>query len=316
MHLWKHPTTGYWYAAGTERGRISLKTKDRETALQKMEDLKKLPTGGFLSNDFELYHREKTGTASHDIMGFAWKHLKPVFGHLRHDQITREKCREYIALRSKKGIRSATIARELSVLKSAVNYSHKHSPAQFEMPTLPPPRDRRLTRDEYKRLLEACDIPHIKLFVALALSTAGRSSAILDLTWDRVDFERGQIDLRLDGLRGKGRAVVPMTNHAREHLLEAYQYRRCNHVIEFAGHRVDSVKRGFRRACKLAELEGVTPHVMRHTAASWMAEAGVPMTEIASFLGHRDSIITQRVYAKYSPTYLSKAAQALDRVHL
>lgn len=311
MYLWKHPQSEYWYAAGTGQGRVSLKTKDRETALQKLEDLRKLPTGGFLTNDFAIYHREKTGIASHDIIGFAWKHLKPVFGHLRHDQITREKCRDYIALRAAQGIRSATIARELSVLKSTINYSHKHSPAQFETPSLPPPRDRRLTKDEYRKLLNACDIPHIKLFVVLALATAGRSAAILDLTWDRVDFERGQIDLRVDGLIGKGRAIVPITDHARDCLLQAFEYRQSQHVIEYAGHRVKSIKRGFRRACQLAELTKVTPHAMRHTAASWMAEAGVPMTEISSFLGHRDSIITQRVYAKYSPTYLSKAALAL-----
>lgn len=43
-----------------------------------------------------------------------------------------------------------------------------------------------------------------------------------------------------------------------------------------------------------------------------MAEAGVPMSEIASFLGHSDDRITQRVYAKYSPAYLRTAASALE----
>jgi integrase len=43
-----------------------------------------------------------------------------------------------------------------------------------------------------------------------------------------------------------------------------------------------------------------------------MAEAGVPMPEIAAFLGHTDSRSTERVYAKFSPEYLRKAARALE----
>ena len=36
------------------------------------------------------------------------------------------------------------------------------------------------------------------------------------------------------------------------------------------------------------------------------------MSEIAQLLGHSDSQITERVYAKFSPTYLRKAAEALE----
>jgi integrase len=43
-----------------------------------------------------------------------------------------------------------------------------------------------------------------------------------------------------------------------------------------------------------------------------MAEAGVPMAEIAQYLGHTDSRITERVYARFSPTYLRGAVGALD----
>ena len=46
--------------------------------------------------------------------------------------------------------------------------------------------------------------------------------------------------------------------------------------------------------------------------AVWMAEAGVVMDEIAQFLAHTDPRITYRVYARYSPEYLRKAASALD----
>jgi integrase len=43
-----------------------------------------------------------------------------------------------------------------------------------------------------------------------------------------------------------------------------------------------------------------------------MAEDGVPMGEIASFLGHSDSRITERVYARFSPQHLRRAAKSLE----
>jgi hypothetical protein len=43
-----------------------------------------------------------------------------------------------------------------------------------------------------------------------------------------------------------------------------------------------------------------------------MAEAGRPMTEIAAVLGHSDSRITERIYARFSPAHLRKTVIALD----
>jgi integrase len=83
-------------------------------------------------------------------------------------------------------------------------------------------------------------------------------------------------------------------------------------VIEWAGQRVRTVKRAFGRAAARAGLSDVTPHTLRHTAAVWMAEAGVPMSVIAQYLGHADSRITERIYARYSPEFLKTASEALE----
>jgi integrase len=61
-----------------------------------------------------------------------------------------------------------------------------------------------------------------------------------------------------------------------------------------------------------AGLQEVPPHVLRHTAAVWMAEAGSSMVEIAQYLGHSDSRITQKVYARFSPTFLRRSSAALE----
>ena len=49
----------------------------------------------------------------------------------------------------------------------------------------------------------------------------------------------------------------------------------------------------------------------QHLGAAWLAEARVPMPEIAAILGHSSSRVTEAVYAKYSPDYLELAIKAL-----
>ncbi len=244
----------------------------------------------------------------------AWKSLAPVYGALRPDQCNRLVSRDYAARRMARGISAGTVIRELGMLRAALQWADRNTPADFEMPESPPPRDRHLSRAEYEALLAAAGHAHVRLFIILALATAGRASAILDLTWDRVDFDRGLIRLSAGGPgeRTKGRATVPMTQRAREALKEADARRTCDYVIEWGGSNVSSIKKGFALACARAKLKGVTPHVLRHTSAVWLAEAGVPMEQIAAYLGHSDPTTTARIYARFSPTFLAGAAAALD----
>ncbi|WP_083469482.1 tyrosine-type recombinase/integrase [Methylobacterium variabile] len=66
-------------------------------------------------------------------------------------------------------------------------------------------------------------------------------------------------------------------------------------------------------------LSGVSPHILRHSAAVWMAEAGAPISEIAAYLGHGDAASATKRYARFTPTHLRRAFQALAvgrlRVH-
>jgi integrase len=85
-----------------------------------------------------------------------------------------------------------------------------------------------------------------------------------------------------------------------------------NYVVEYAGEKITSIKKAFGRAVIRAGLTNVHPHDMRHTAAVWMASEGIPMTQIAQYLGHRDSRVTERVYARFAPDHLRNAAAALE----
>ncbi len=161
--------------------------------------------------------------------------------------------------------------------------------------------------------MSAARAPHVRLAIVLMLGTAARVRAILDLTWTRCDFDRGLITLAVPGdpTPRKGRAVVPMNGMVRAALSEARGGALSNHVIEWAGKPVLSLKKGMGTAARKAGLAGVSPHVLRHTAGVWMAEGKVPMEEIAQYMGHKDSRITARVYARYSPDYLRGPSEVL-----
>jgi integrase len=302
---------------GGQTERFSLRTSDLGEAKRRLADHDARPTGDSVGELVASYlaDKDKTAIRAVDLRG-AWKQAEKTFGHLRPDQITRDLCRAYRDQRYEAGRKPNTVRKELEVVRAALNFHKKGQSAVFELPSPPPPKERYLTRDEARRLLKACRrFPHVRAFVALSLATAARQSALLQLTWDRVDLKRRRITLALGDSQDqdrKRRATVPMNRRAYRYLKVLEVSATCPYVIEWGGHRVLSIKKGFAAACKRAGIEGATPHILRHTAASWMAESGVDMFRISKFLGHTNSKITEERYAKLHPDFLSDAAEALD----
>lgn len=306
---------GIWCTIEREGGktiRRSLGTKDRAAAERAFADTKRKPVSDSIAGIVEAYLAEKSGARSIGSMQTAWRALRPTFGGLRPDHVTRQLCRDYAAKRRSAGVQDGTIIKDLGVLRAAVTWAGKASGAVFELPHAPPPRERYLTREEVDKLIDASEPAHLKLFVLLAWATAGRASALFELTWDRVDLERGQIRLAKGEGRRKGRATVPITNRLREALERAYEMRESEFVVEWGGRPVKSVKKAFETAAIAANLDDISPHVLRHSAAVAMVESGVPIPEVAQYLGHTDPRVTYRVYGRYSPDYLRRAAKALE----
>jgi integrase len=249
-----------------------------------------------------------------------WNQLSPVFGALNPEHIDRALCQRYAADRTALGKKPHTVHGELRVLRTVVNWAGKNRLVAtvpiIWVPRFPPPRDRHLTRQEVTRLHDAAELPHIRLFILLAISTAARLEALLQLTWDRIDFDRGLIHLRVRGEQAarKGRAIVPMNATARAALIEAKTGAVSDYVIEWNGGPVKSVRRSLNTALKRAEIKeaGDGAHVLRHSAAVLMAEAGIPMSEISQYLGHSSTGVTEKVYARFSPDYLRRAGNALE----
>lgn len=300
----------YYARTGTGKNtkRQSLRTNRLDVAKRRLADLlredKSEPT--LIRDIYAQYQKDKEN--KYKRLEYIWRVLEPFWGDLRPDQVTREKCREYIKMRN---VANGTLIRELGALRSALYYFDKQTPAVFFFPKSPPPKDRYLTREEAKRLIQAADQFHIRLFIVLAITTAARKSALLELKWEQVDFERGLINLG-SGDGNKRRSIVPMNTSAEAALEDAYKVRLTDSVIEYKGKPIKDVKNGFAKAVKRAGLKNVSPHVLRHTAAVWMAEDRVPMSEIAQFLGHTDIKITMNTYARYSPDYLRSPSRSLE----
>ncbi|MCW0206024.1 MAG: site-specific integrase [Achromobacter sp.] len=321
-----------WYERG-QRKRKSAGTADRAIADQRLAEHlipaepigPRDPTQRRIAEALTDYATER---AEHIIgkatLGYNIKALWPFWAHLTVSIIRENTCRGYVAHRAGEGVSASTAGRELSVLGAALRHDWKAGRLTELVPVwLPPkadPKDRWLTRSEAAALLRACRDNreqqwHLALFIRLGLYTGARAEAILSLRWPQVDLERRLIDFNPPGRARtkKGRPIIPIPGRLLAPLRAARRRGTdLGPVLHYFGEPVGSVKKAFARACQRAELEDVTPHTLRHTCASWLAQQGVPFPVIARYLGHSDSRTTERVYAHHAPDYLEAARRALD----
>ncbi len=221
----------------------------------------------------------------------------------------------YISARRGEGVSDATIRRELVTLRASLRRAWKLGHLTFvpfvTLPKYGAPRKRWLSPEEAKKLLEAC-APQTDLFVRVALLTGARAGAIMDLTWDRIDLDRLTIDFRRTDLsrRAKGRAIVPMGADLAGRLRHTPDKKRDGRLFPVT---LRSIQRDMREAASRAGLVGITPHVLRHTAATWMlGEHGLPLITASRMLGHSTSAITDQVYTHIIPPHLLAASKALE----
>jgi integrase len=211
-------------------------------------------------------------------------------------------------------VTQAAARRELEDFRAAINHRRNEGLcSQVVSVGLPPksePRDAWLTRAEAARILWAAwrarqvmrdqrtlrDVgKHVARFVLVGLYTGTRHAAIVGAAFTpaigrgHVDLERGVFHRRAKGAKETKKRQPPakipprlLANLRRWHRLGIAQHA----VVEWNGKPVKSVRKGFGTAVKAAGVsKPVTPHVLRHTAASWMMANGANLWEAAGFLG-------------------------------
>jgi len=71
------------------------------------------------------------------------------------------------------------------------------------------------------------------------------------------------------------------------------------------------VQRVLRRYARLAGLDALTPHVLRHTFAKRLVDADVSLEKVAALLGH-SNLDTTRIYVTPGAQDLAQAVKALE----
>lgn len=262
----------------------------------------------------------------------AVKALVPFWAGVMVDGVTRLTCQRYQKQRAKA---VATVRRELTTLRAAINYGVSEGiltrPVPVWLPDKPDGKERWLTRSEAARLLNESrtgrsDVRlYLPLFIVLAIYTGKRKQAILDLRWPQVNLDKKLIDFRARSDDGemakrtnKRRGHQPIPDRLMTFLRLAHQRRTSDlgYVIHDKGRRILDIGDGrngsFGTVIKRAGLTGVTPHTLRHTCGTWLAQKGVPLGKIGFWLDHSDARTTE-LYAHHSPDFQGEVLSAMNR---
>lgn len=215
------------------------------------------------------------------------------------------------------GASNGTINRDFSVIKAALGLAYRRglldAVPYLSMLPQPPARDRFLTPEECRRLIDACEPPYVRRFVLLMLHTLQRPKAIFGLRVEQVDLVNRRIDFLAPGMvqTNKRRPVVPITPTLANELERAIRESKSGYIVEKDGLPLQSMRKAFASVVRKAGLEDVTPYVLRHTGATILAVKGVSMHQIASMLGHTTQRTTD-VYVKRRPEFLAEAVGTLE----
>ena len=151
----------------------------------------------------------------------------------------------------------------------------------------------------------------------LGLYTGSRPGNLLSLTWDQVDLERRVLRRTLLAQDAKKRA--PPVRLGARILAHLRRWKRLDgghikyvchydkYVCHYDGRAVEDPHASWHKVTKAAGLPDVTRHTLRHTRATWLAQAGIPLFEAAGFLGMTVKTL-ENVYAHHHPDWQERAA--------
>ncbi|MGD9921170.1 MAG: tyrosine-type recombinase/integrase [Pseudorhodoplanes sp.] len=261
-------------------------------------------------------------------------------------EVDGEQCRRYAKKRGNKG----GARRDLEDLRAAINHhaseGYHRGLVKITLPAKGDPRDRWLTRSDAAKLIWMCwrcreiqtvhrgerrgqkvatdkrPLRHLTRFILIGLYTGTRAAAIAAASPIRaigrsyVDLERG-IYYRLkqgDTRTRKRQPPAPLPPRLLAHLRRWHRIApEATHFVTHNGQPVASVKTAFRKAVKLAGLEkGISPHTLRHTAATWLMQRGADPWQAAGYLGMSLEVLLN-TYGHHHPDYLSDAVEKIAK---
>lgn len=228
--------------------------------------------------------------------------------------------------------RRNTANRILTVLKAALNHAYqagKHvgaTPWREVRPfkAVTASRIRFLNVKEQQILVAACE-PEFLPLVQAALYTGARYGELTRLRCHDFNPKSGTLFIEISK-SGKSRHIW-LTDEAQAWF--AKQVRGCapadfmlRRFVKRAGFLAEETtswaahdqKPFMARACAVSKLEPLTFHELRHTYASALVNAGVPLAYVAAQLGHADTRMVEKYYGHLAPSAVADSIRSLAPV--
>lgn len=222
------------------------------------------------------------------------------------DEITDQVVEDLVDQLLADGRRPSTVNRFLGVLRAVLNSAVawrwiSYAPRIRAMRE-PPRRVRWLTPAEATRLMQCLPV-HLVDVVGFSLETGLRKSNVTGLTWSQVDLEARLAWIHADQAKGRQPIGVPLSGKAVE-ILQRLQGNHPHYVFTYRGRPIRQVNtKAWRAALRRAGIEGFRWHDLRHTWASWHAQAGTPLHVLQELGAWRSPRMVQ-VYAHLSTAHL------------
>lgn len=322
--LYKRPDSPYWWCRFTIRGhrvRCSTETRSRREAelfeaRQRAKLWKRIKLGEhpFTFEDVALrwlQDRDGKRSLNRDAGIIAW--LRPRLKDKLLSEIDRETIEELRRDRAKESSKS-NVNREMALLRAMLRAARDDWEWIDQIPKVPmyeleKGEPRFLTRAEFERL--ASHMPtHLERIARFAVNTGLRRANVLGLQWSQLDAERRFA--RIPALRSKSKVTltVPVNAEARGVLAACQEGNESDFVFLYEGEPVTTIKRSWATAVKAAKLSPLRFHDLRHTWATWVAQAGVDLQTLQAAGGWSDYRMV-KVYAHSQPEHVLAAVEKI-----
>lgn len=254
------------------------------------------------------------------VDGIIRKHLLPRWGRMRLDEITSQAISLWLAEKAADDLKPATVEKIRAVLGRSFELGRQwgvpgaeRNPVRgVKIPKFDNKRSLYLSVGDAERLLctaERSSQPQLKPLIQLALLTGARKSELFRAEWQHVDLERRSWLIPMSKT-GKARHV-PLSQSAVDVLTSLPRLPGCPFVLPnlATGTRFRDVKKAWDTVRREACLPDLRIHDLRHSAASFMINAGVDLYAVGRVLGHADHQSTMR-YSHLANDTLLAAVEA------
>ncbi|MEM7617195.1 MAG: site-specific integrase [Pseudomonadota bacterium] len=219
---------------------------------------------------------------------------------------------------SHKPISYTTVNREIEVLRKIIflardKWKVEIGDVNFKQHFLrtPEARTRWISREEANDLIN-CSAEHLRAIIRFALLTGLRFSNIVGLQWEDINFNKQEINFQIkSNIPGGKLLTLPITEDIYK-IFDSIGQMNKGYVFKYNDRPIKSVKRSFKTACKKAKLKDFRFHDLRHTAASWMVQSGIPIDLVKEVLGHTNIYTT----SKYAHRNHNEKLEALKSIKL